>query len=293
VRDPERVLFQLQFQEHLRARGYPTSEVVRTAGRELFIPLAGVPWALFRFVEGEEYGYTSLTQATDAGRRLAEFHVIAGAYDGPVPPVTPGEVDFAALVSPAPGEAAANYVLSDAHEARLQRLFPAPGYADELAHFADWRRRAARAWPGERIAALPVALLHTDYHGRNMVFQGDRIAGVFDFDFVTRGPRTFDLGRGIFNFGRERRGSLTIREDFAHAFLEGYDRGEPLTLEERRSLGFMAVLNWCPDAPFYESRLPEEGAQRIAERLRSDMTKLRGVEAEMKRLAPEFGWEAV
>ena len=293
VREPERVLFQLRFQEHLRERGYPTAEVIRTADGELFRTLTGVPWALFALVEGEEYDYSRPQQAFEAGRRLAQFHEVAASYDGALAPVPPGEVDFTPLIAPPSSHIWRDSVLSDAHEERLRHLFPGPEQADDLAAFADWRCRAAAAWPGIRIAALPCAWLHCDYHGRNMLFHGDEMTGLFDFDFVTEGPRTFDVARGIFNFGRERRGSRTIRPDFCRTFLDGYGAHSPLTPEEDRSLGFMAVLNWCPDAPFYETRLPEEGIERIAQRLRFDAVMVRAMDAEVQRLAPEFGWEVV
>jgi len=126
-----------------------------------------------------------------------------------------------------------------------------------------------------------------------MLFRGDEMSGLFDFDFVTEGPRVFDVGRGIFNFGREWRGSRVIRSDFCRAFLDGYTSRMPLSGEERTSLGFMAVLNWCPDADFYETRLPEEGLGRVAERLHFDVKMMSVLDAEVRRLAPDFGWAVV
>lgn len=293
VRDPERVLFQLRFQDYLREQGYPTAEVIRTADGEPFLTFAGMPWALFVVVEGQEFDFTRLPQAAEAGRRLAEFHEIMAGYDGPVAPVTAGEAGFSALGAPPSSHTWDNSVLGEEHEDRLGRLFPGPEYAGDLGFFSDWRRRAAATWPNDRSAALPRVWLHCDYHGRNMLFRDDEMAGLFDFDFVTQGPRVFDVARGLFNFGREKRGSRVIREEFCRAFLDGYETRTPLTDEERGSLGFMAVLNWCPHAAFYEGRLPEEGAERIAERLRFDVIMMRALDAEIRRLAPEFGWAVV
>lgn len=293
VLDPERVIFQLRFQEHLLAQEFPTAAVVKTRSGESFVTLHGIPWAMFVLVDGIEYDFDSRAQAQEAGRRLAQFHRVAEGYDGPVATGVVGEVDFSDMQAPVSRHMWRNSVLAEEHDERLRQLFGGREFKAELEWFSQWRRRAAAAWPSERLAALPRSWLHCDYHGRNMAFRGDEMAGLFDFDFVTWGPRTYDLGRGIFNFGRERRGSTTLREEFCRAFLEGFESGEPLSGEERESLAFMAVLNWAPEAGFYAARLPEEGDARIAERLLHDVRLMRATESEMQRLAPAFGWKVV
>ncbi len=293
VRDPERVLFQLRFQEHLRTNDFPTAAVVATRTGEISVCEGGMPWALHEFVEGREFDFGSLPQAAEAGRRLAEFHAVSATYDGPLAPVTEGEWDFSNMLDPVSSHVWHHSVLLEEHDERLRRLFPGREFEAELAFFAAWRRRAVAEWPAQRLAALSKSWLHCDYHGRNMVFRGDEMVGLFDFDFVTRGPRTFDVARGVFNFGRERRGSRTLRDEFCRAFLGGYESIALLTEEEHKALGFMAVLNWAPDARFYSLRRPEEGDEGIARRLRADVGMMRAINPELARLAPSFGWEVV
>jgi Ser/Thr protein kinase RdoA (MazF antagonist) len=274
VADAGRIAFQLAFQEHLRANGFPTAPVLQTHNRRLFASVEGRQFSLSAFLEGREFDFTSLAQAREAGRRLADFHATAEGYVGP--PVGTPIVEIA--------------LPSDEHEERLRERHRAPEHVDDLAFFSRWRREAARAWPPDRLAPLPVAWLHCDYHGRNMVFQDDKLVGLFDFDFVRRGPRTYDVGRSVFNFGRAFRGSTTLREDFVRAFLAGFEAAQPLTGEERRSLPIMAVLNWVPDAAFpaAHQREPKKAGDRAHFRL--GMQRMRAVEAEMRRLAPQFGW---
>ena len=83
---------------------------------------------------------------------------------------------------------------------------------------------------------------------------------------------------------------IALRENFVATFLQGYESEAPLSHAERESLGFMAVLNWMPHAGFYAQRRPEEGDERIARRLRFDLSMMRAIGAEMQRLAPQFGW---
>ncbi|MEX0785952.1 MAG: phosphotransferase [Dehalococcoidia bacterium] len=286
VRDADRIAFQLAFQEHLRASGFPAAAVVRTSEGAQFATVDGLHWALSGYIEGDEFDFTNLAQAHEAGARLAEFEAIADRYAGPV--VEPPLLEIATWVAPVSSHVWRDSMVTDEHEARLRELHPGPEFADDLDFFGAWRREAARAWPAARIAALPQAWLHCDYHGRNMAFQGDTLAGLFDFDFIARGPRVFDVSRGIFNFGREFRGSTTLRAEFCRAFLDGFG---PLTDEERRSLPFMAVLNWVPDAAFDAARQREPDDTGAPARLRFSISIMRAIEAEMRRLAPAFGWE--
>ncbi|OGO50279.1 MAG: hypothetical protein A2148_06460 [Chloroflexi bacterium RBG_16_68_14] len=288
VRDARRIAFQLAFQAHLLAGGFPTSTVVKTRSGEPFASTGGLHWALFGFVEGEEFDFTRLEQSREAGKRLAQFEAIAAGYAGPV--VEPPVVEVATWLAPVSSHVWRASVLTDQHEERLRELHAGPDYAGDLAFFSAWRREAAQAWPVERLAALPDAWLHCDYHGRNMVFQGDDLAGLFDFDFVGRGPRVFDVARGVFNFGREYRGSTMLREESCHAFLEGFESLEPLSHEERHALPFMAVLNWAPDAAFDAARQQEPGDPGAGSRLQFAVRMMHAIQAELRRLAPQFGW---
>jgi Ser/Thr protein kinase RdoA (MazF antagonist) len=42
-------------------------------------------------------------------------------------------------------------------------------------------------------AALPVQVIHRDLHPDNLLFEGDALAGVIDFELACTGPRLFDL----------------------------------------------------------------------------------------------------
>jgi len=289
VRDEDRVAFRISFQEHLLSCGFPTAPVLRTNEGQRFVSLGGAFWALFDFVDGREYDFASRAQAFEAGRGLAQFEAIAAGYSGPV--VEPPVVDVGTWPGPVANHIRHSSMLTDEHEERLRALYTGPEYADDLAFFSEWRRAAAHAWPAERLSALPEAWLHCDYHGRNMLFQGDALAGLFDFDFVVRGTRAYDVGRGVFSFGRESRGLTNLRMEFCRAFLEGFESEQQLTDEERRSLAYMAVLNWVPETPFDAARHGEH--EDAGARFRWCVKAIRVIRAEMNRLAPAFGWDAI
>jgi len=292
IRDSDRIAFQLALQEHLLAAGFPVAPAVRTHAGDAFALVDGVHWTLSGFIKGTEYDFASAAQATEAGRRLAQFQTVAAGYRGPMVESPTVPVNDGKWSAPVSSHVWRISMLSDEHETRLRELFTGQGYDEELRYFSDWRRGAATQWPAERLEALPQAWLHCDYHGRNMVFQGDTLAGLFDFDFVAHGPRTFDLARGVFNFGREQRVSATLREDFCRAFLRGFESTLPLSDEERGAMPMMAVLNWVPDAAFILARQSEPDDRGAGFHLRFGVGMMRAVQAEMQRLAPKLGWPA-
>jgi Ser/Thr protein kinase RdoA (MazF antagonist) len=292
VRDPARIAFQLAFQEHLWGAGFATAPVVQTREGAPYAEDGGLYWALFGFVDGVEFDFQRLEQAREAGARLAQFQALAESFAGPVadpPTEVVGPANWSAPVS---SHVWRTSILDEEHEVRLRELLGDGSHDDGLTYYSRWRREAASAWPLDRLAALPVSWLHCDYHGRNMLFQQDRLVGLFDFDFLARGPRTFDLGRAVFNFGRESRGSVTLRDGFVEALMAGFVNAAALTAEERRAMPFMAVANWVPDAAFYLARSGEPGDPGLSVRFNRDIVVMRAVEQEVRRLAPRLGWGA-
>jgi Ser/Thr protein kinase RdoA (MazF antagonist) len=120
-----------------------------------------------------------------------------------------------------------------------------------LAYLKEWWRDVLQEWPLERFDALPSGWLHGDFHGRNLVFEGDRVAGMFDLDDVDRGPYIYDVAGGVMKFSRERRGSLTIRPDFVRAFVGGYEQVRPLGADEIAALPVMLSEGFPPHAHNY------------------------------------------
>ena len=81
VADEARVRFQLRFQQHLLDSGFPTSRIMTSAsGDTLVTDDDGGLWALFTYIEGDEYDFSRVVQVEEAARRLAQFHSISDSF---------------------------------------------------------------------------------------------------------------------------------------------------------------------------------------------------------------------
>jgi Ser/Thr protein kinase RdoA (MazF antagonist) len=290
----ERLDFQVRFAEFLIMRGFRAARPMRTPDGGSYGLIRGVPWTLEAFIEGSTFDFARIGQAAEAGRSLDEFHEAAQGFEAELALDDEGLEGIEAYAA-----------LGQGNPEQLRRLFDGADLEDELDYFADWHASLAATPWRERFDALPQSWLHGDYHGRNIVFSGDEMVGLFDFDDVTRGPRIFDVAKGICAFSRERpldaqpqdlswslqgRGSLNMRVDYVSAFLNALQTRCALANAEREALPFMAVLIWAPGANFYKSRLGDEGMDTLRQRLQRDVRMMRGVASEMQRMAKQFGW---
>ena len=266
-RDPERVRFQIRFQRHLEAHGFPTAPAVEsTTVDPVVVDAHGLPWALFEFVDGEHFDFSRLEQAREAGRRLAEFHDLADRFTG-VATASLLEDDVRRFVA-TPRE-----VVDE-----LRAAFGNPSLERELRDFRRRLEAIALSLPPERLGALPAGWLHNDYHGRNTLFRGDTVVALLDFDKVERGPRASDIVRGVLSFGRERRGSRVLRPLFARGFLDGYRERRSIAQEEIAVMPDLAELATAPFAAICQMR--QANGEEPAAAIRRDLLDMQETEVQ-------------
>lgn len=268
--DARRIDFQLRFQQRLRVLGYPTSEIIASASGGLVVPSAAGPWVLFSHVDGSEYDFANMGQVREAGRRLAEFHTITSA------------IELEEVVIDINPQLRRWWTHGEEELAALAALFRAGGVEQELTFLRGWHADLIRRWPLARLDALPVGWVHSDFHGRNMVFVGDKLRGLFDFDILHRGFWIEDIAHALFMFGREFLGSTRIRPEAARFFLDAYDGVRPQAEEEREAISMMAVLVWVHSAP-YHALLARDGEDTLAW-FRHYVARMQDLRSEMERL---------
>ena len=273
--DPRRIAFQFSLQRHLAACAVPTPAAIATASGQPFAAGDdGVPWLVFDHIAGDEYGFERPAQAFQAARTLAHFHRAAAsfAFDAPRPEL----------------RAALRACWSDAFSdlAEMATLL-GEGSGAGLSVLRAWWQRTLQTWPPERVDALPTGWMHGDFHGRNMVFRGDAVAALFDFDDVDRGPYAYDVAFGLVKFSRPSRVSLRLRSGFARAFIEGYESVRRLTAEERAALPLFASMPYPPhplNLRYWRDRRGED----IALRFSQEIAIIRQLAGEVERIVPEL-----
>lgn len=273
--DIGRIEFQLALQRHLTDHGFPASAVVETESQERIAinDDDGVPWVLIIYVPGREYDFDRPQQVTSAARSLAQFHLITESFqwDAPGPE----------------HKVPIRYCWANAKQDLLElaELLEGDAVEEDLSYLSGWWEHVLSEWSLDRLDALPSGWLHGDFHGRNLAFDGDHVAGLFDFDDVDTGPYVYDLAAGLLKFGREARGSVTIRPEFARRFIEGYETLRPISREERAALRVMVAMGYPPNPRNYRYWRDQRG-EAIERRFHRDIANIRTLRAEMERIGP-------
>jgi homoserine kinase type II len=166
------VAFEVEVLEFLGEAGYAVPTLERTPGGRAAVPVAGRPALLFHYAAGEELAAGAVTpeRCRRVGERLARLHELAAAFPGGRPnPYGPARVAgwLAALGRDGGGDAEVAAAL--------------PVLEDELAR--------AAALPG-----APGGLVHGDLFRDNVLWIGDRVGTVLDWEMACTETFALDLG---------------------------------------------------------------------------------------------------
>ncbi len=267
-----RVRFQLAFQQHLLDSGFPTPGIVKTITGDMLVYMDNHCWAVFEFVEGNEFNQ-SIEQIAEAALRLAQFHNVVDSF-------TQQEVivDFNRMPD--------WWSRVDEEISELRKFFAGIDIEKGLDCIKACVTELTGKWPAEKNKSLRQTWEHGDYHGRNMVFVGNEMRALFDFDVVHRGPRIEDIGRALFVFGRKRPRLSNIRPDIARLFLDSYLSHAELSQEELEAIPILAVLDSIPFASYY-AMLHRDGEDALAY-FRNHVETMLTMWAEMQRISTIF-----
>lgn len=154
----------------LAAAGVPVGKPLSPAG-ELPV-LAGKPFVLFPWVTGDILCFerTKAEACRQVGRALASVHLAGGRRT----PLGPGRFGPAQM------------------RARLDGVERATSRAELLADVARVRGLYDRFLP-LRDPALPAGIVHGDLFRDNVLWQGEEIAALLDFESAFHGPLVYDL----------------------------------------------------------------------------------------------------
>mgnify|MGYP001320557710 CR=1 FL=1 len=243
---------------------------LREQGLPVFPPLLsaeGLPWAwignacvqVSPLVTGEEFATGNAAQMASAGRFLSRLHREGRRFLGDPRKQWDREDSF--MIAFAGFDLVRN---RDAEE----------HYTADLNAVAASIHRFLRDLPPQRFWTLPQSVVHGDFHQGNLLFRGDALAGVFDWDYACEHPRLKDLANALMflcarfprpldagdirTYVQPRR----FEPAWVAAFLDAYEEGDPLRPEEWAALPAMMVGRWLQIRACAIIKLPED--ERLA-----------------------------
>jgi len=183
--DPDRVALRHRIVIAMQEHGCPIAAIVPTRDDGTYVQRGSRLYELFGFVEGRRYG-KGPRQARSSGYEMARMHDQFMHWDGPTPAGSgyhglPG-VEEALLQLPD------RLCPDDPHRRRgidticrsLAALFgEAHGHIERLGYASSKR-----------------TIVHGDWHPGNLLYDGDDVVAILDFDSIRREPRTLDIANG-------------------------------------------------------------------------------------------------
>jgi homoserine kinase type II len=258
---PDLIRAQHDLMEWLRRAGFPAPAIVPTASGETFLVLDGEFCEIHEYIEGEPYDHERPEHLKEAALTLGRYHTCIQGF-------APQALrNLGALYSPAILSA----TLTDLGEAwGLDRDPDLAQIAGQLeAHALDLAARLAGH------GALPHLVIHGDYYAGNLLFDGDRIVGVVDYDKARWQPRVIELAEALIYFTTERPGHLkqivysgTLDLGAVHQFLAAYTDTLSLSEPEIHALPHWIRTIWlCAslDPPLEPLMSPEAAPQSAPE----------------------------
>ncbi|MBL8747105.1 MAG: phosphotransferase [Phycisphaerae bacterium] len=199
--DPARIAFAHEVQRVLIGAGFPLPRLASTRGGSTLLSLGGRSYELFECVVGQPYDLSP--EATlDAGAALARFHSILAARPPAGQPPTGSYHRLPAVV---------------ANLAFIPHRLGDESLASVVQVLGEAYNRAADRADALGLSTWPMQIIHGDWHPGNLLFRGQRVASVIDYDTARLQPRVVDIANGALQF------SLTRTSDDPSLWPEGAD----------------------------------------------------------------------
>lgn len=194
---------------HLTRSGFPSPRLLPTTTGQSFLLLDREVYEVGAYIEGEPFDHERPEHLAAAAQTLGWYH---RTVEGFAP---------AALMQQVPlysreGARSALGRLCDAWQvgsnpSLAPRACELENLADDLAERFDAH------------GSLPQLIIHGDYYAGNLLFDGDRIVGVVDYDKASWQPRVAELAEALIYFASPRPGYLR------HVVYPGVLEWEPFT----------------------------------------------------------------
>ncbi|MDQ7794094.1 MAG: phosphotransferase [bacterium] len=236
-RNPARLGFQMAFHQTLAGLGFPVPAILANCRGDSLSAHAGFLWAVYAWVDGEEYDYNSQGQLDSAGTLLGTLHAgLAGAE-------IPGYVEPSGF----PRYAEWSERGEDLLRGSLSGTGSSPLPPEDVEFALAVQRWMAGTLGAAGYGTLPKQFVWGDVHGRNLKFRNDQIVGLLDFDVVRWESPAYDVGSAVYMLCRRSRSDLTIRLDAVSRLVQAYARSRPLSAAEARAVLPLLIYRYITD----------------------------------------------
>ena len=224
--------FYLNLMAHLAERGVPSAHPVANRAGCYLGTLNGKPAALVARLEGRDVAAPSAPQCAAVGAVLARLHRAGQSYAATMDNPRGPKWWKAALPDVLPFVSADEAALLR-EEVRFQSLY--------------------------RFSDLPRGAIHADLFRDNVLFSGERVAGVIDFYFACTDALLYDIAIAVNDWCIAADGELDVAR--TRAFVDAYAAVRPYTPIERGAWPVMlragALRFWV--SRLYDFHLPRPG----------------------------------
>lgn len=229
LRNPGVIGAQHALVEHLRQAGFPAPTILHTTGGATFLVFGEESYEIQEYIEGTPYDHTNAAHFQEAASTLALYHILVRDFSPPALHDRGGLYDPTILSTNLAKLTKAWQLEQDSGLSPLLRQL--------VTHAADLATRYA----GQE--SLPHLVIHGDYYADNLLFEGDHVVGVVDYDKACWQPRVAELAEALIYFASPRPGHLRHLvypgfldwEPFTR-FLRHYARANPLDESEVHAL---------------------------------------------------------
>ncbi|MFZ4722277.1 MAG: phosphotransferase enzyme family protein [Phycisphaerales bacterium] len=189
--DVERIAFAHGFMHAAAGAGVPVAMPIRSRDGAAHEIVAARTWEVFPFVEGERWSRQP-GQARAAGEALGCMHAAGIAF------TWHGHVQAASFHGNLNVLEALRRVPRAVH--RVEPDVDMVALANACETLAEAYTEAAAAVEEVGYAQLDSQVVHGDFHPGNVIFDGDRVAAVIDFDAARLEPAVVDFANGLMQF---------------------------------------------------------------------------------------------
>jgi homoserine kinase type II len=230
----EEVEYELDLIAALSDKGFPTPRVFRRRDGIVSSCVAGIPCALFEFVEGKRIDERDPSSGLRVAELLGRFsQVTAGeVFHGRRTRTDLGRLeDLETLCGRAPG-----FLAIEGMDVFLERA---------KAVVAEFNQCVAK-----RREELPWGAVHHDVNAGNILTDAEgRIVALLDFDEAHDSFLLFDIAGLIHYWARDKERRVDLEK--SRRLVEAYDAVRVLTMSERELLGLATLIFFAADAAGY------------------------------------------